>query len=255
MAKQQRSTTPNAAEQAFLAGYDASQFPHPSLSVDVALVTAEAGKLKAVLLQRDQYPAQGKWALPGTFVGIQESLDDAAQRALQSKVGISGIFLEQLYTFGKPDRDPRTRVVTVAYYALVDPEKLTKGFAGDQRTQRIELAVNWSGESGGPVQAVDPQGKRLRIAFDHADILGLVVQRLRGKLDYAPIGFELLPKKFTLRQLQDIHETIRGRKLNKDSFRRRLIASGRISATGEYEKSVGHRPAELYRFKGTRKRH
>ncbi len=105
------------------------------------------------------------------------------------------------------------------------------------------------------MQAVDPHGKRLPIAFDHADILGLVVRRLRGKLDYAPIGFELLPKKFTLRQLQDIHETILGRKLNKDSFRRRLIASGRIAATGQYEQSVGHRPAELYRFKGTRQRH
>ncbi len=154
MAKKQNNNKSSAAEQAFLAGYDASQFPHPSLSVDVALVTAEAGKLKAVLLQRDQHPARDKWALPGTFVGIQESLDDAAQRALQSKVGISGIFLEQLYTFGKPGRDPRTRVVTVAYYALVDPGKLTKGFGWRQAntTDRIvgelERRVGRSGAGG-----------------------------------------------------------------------------------------------------------
>ncbi|QEG39642.1 NUDIX hydrolase [Roseimaritima ulvae] len=257
MAKKPFTTASTTDEQAFLAGYDASQFPHPSLTVDVALVTADGGKLKAVLVQREQHPARGKWALPGTFVGIRESLDEAAQRALQTKVGISRIFLEQLYTFGQPDRDPRTRVVSVAYYALVDPGKLTKGFAADQRTQLIELSAKGTGkgQAAGPVHGLDEQGKRLPLAFDHGDILGMVVERLRGKLDYAPIGFELLPKKFTLRQLQDIHETILGRKLNKDSFRRRLIASGRIAATGEHEQAVGHRPAELYRFKGTQQRH
>lgn len=242
-----RSPRRSDAEQAFLAAYDASQFPHPSLSVDVALITADQHGLRAVLIHRATHPFRGCWSLPGGFVQMGESLDAAADRVLQTKVGVSGIFLEQLYTFGKPDRDPRTRVVTVAYYALVDPAKLP--VAADDSPRLGTLAVRWKGEQGGSSEVVDEEGKCLPLAFDHAEILGLVVQRLRGKLDYAPIGFELLPRKFTLRQLQQIHETILGRRLNKDSFRRRMLASGLVAATGQMEQDVGHRPAELYRFK------
>ncbi len=243
----------NAEEQAFLAAYDASRFPHPSLSVDVALVTADEIGLRAVLIKRGEHPDRGKWSLPGGFVGIEESLDDAASRVLATKVGVRGIFLEQLYTFGDPDRDPRTRVVTVAYYALVDSGKLAA--VGDHESVTLAtLDVPWKGETGGRVSVTDDSGKRLKLAFDHADVMGLVVQRLRGKLDYAPIGFELLPRKFTLRQLQEIHETILGRSLNKDSFRRRMLATGLITASGEMEKNVGHRPAELYRFKRSARR-
>jgi 8-oxo-dGTP diphosphatase len=111
-----------------------------------------------------------------------------------------------------------------------------------------KIGVPWEGEIGGPVRATDANGKRLQLAFDHAEILGLCVKRLRGKLRYAPIGFQLLPKKFTLRQLRDVHETVLGRPLNKDSFRRSMLASGQLTRTGEIEESVGHRPAELYRF-------
>ncbi len=241
------------AEQEFLATYDASIFPRPSVSVDVALLTAVDGKLKALMIQREQHPCKDRWSLPGTFVGIDESLDAAANRALATKTGVSGIFLEQLYTFGKADRDPRTRVISVAYYALVDIDKLVRLVRQDERIQLVDLDVPWEGETGGNVRAKDENGKKLKLAFDHGDMLGLVVLRLRGKLDYAPIGFELLPRKFTLRQLQTIHETILNQKKNKDSFRRRLLASGMIGATGEYEQSVGHRPAELYRFKRKRK--
>src|SRR5688500_10359968 len=109
----------NIQEQAFLAEYDASQFPHPSVTVDVALLTADRGRLRAVLMKRESHPDLGKWALPGSFVRMDESLEHAAERVLATKVGPTGIFLEQLYTFGQPDRDPRTRVITVAYYALV----------------------------------------------------------------------------------------------------------------------------------------
>ncbi len=249
--KPSRLRPPLDDEQAFLAAYDAAQFPHPSVAVDVALVTVADGRLRAILAPRGEHPHKGRWALPGGFVRMDESLDQAAARVLTTKVGLGGIFLEQLYTFGRPDRDPRTRVVTVAYYALVDARKLAR------QSQRLEtpsggklvtLEVLWEGESGGPVRAQDSAGQSLPLAFDHADILGLVVQRLRGKLDYAPIGFELLPRQFTLRQLQEIHETILGRTLNKDSFRRRLLASGLIAPTGKLEQDVGHRPAELYRF-------
>lgn len=253
MAKRSDSKRVPLSEQEFLAAYDASVFPHPSLAVDVALITVDAGELKALLLRRQHHPARGKWALPGTFVGIEESIDDAAERALREKTGVSGIFLEQLYTFGDPGRDPRTRVVTVAYYALVDVETLTKQFGKSKQAQLIRLIVPFEGESGDHVDACDDQGETLPIAFDHARILGTVVSRLRGKLDYADIGFELLPKRFTLRQLQTIHETILGHSVNKDSFRRRLVASGLIAPTGQLEQSVGHRPAELYRFKRKRK--
>ena len=253
MAKKQSKPRPGTTEQEFLARYDASAFPHPSLAIDVALITAVNGRLMALLLKRDQHPARGKWALPGTFVRIDESLDGAAARALETKTGVAGIFLEQLYTFGRPDRDPRTRVVTVAYYALVDPKTLSRHFRESNQARLVELSVPWKGESGGTVGAKDEKGDTLPIAFDHDEILGMVVARLRGKLDYTDLGFELLPKKFTLRQLQTIHETILGRTVNKDSFRRRLTASGMIVATGQLEDSVGHRPAELYRFKRKRK--
>ncbi len=114
----------NTSEQAFLAGYDASEFPHPSLAVDVVLLTVSEGALQVSLVQRMEHPARGSWALPGGFVGIKESLDAAAARVLAAKAGLEGVFLEQLYTFGEPDRDPRTRVVSVAYYALVHPGAL-----------------------------------------------------------------------------------------------------------------------------------
>lgn len=244
-----RKKRASTSEKEFLARYDASQYPHPSVSVDVALLTVDEEKLKAVLIRRNEHPARGMWSLPGGFVGMKESLDEAAARVLETKVGLAGIFLEQLYTFGQPERDPRTRVITVAYYALVDSRVLAGERLEDQNAHWVTIRVPWKGELGGPVEALDDAGKALPIAFDHAEILGLVVQRLRGKLDYAPIGFELLPPQFTLRQLQSLHETILGRTYNKDSFRRRLLSSGLIVPTGEREADVGHRPAELYRFK------
>jgi 8-oxo-dGTP diphosphatase len=249
MKEEHQETPADRDEREFLAAYDASQFPHPSVTVDVALVTADGGRLRAILIQRADHPDRGKWSLPGGFVLMDESVDEAAARVLRTKVGISGIFLEQLYTFGQPDRDPRTRVITIAYYALVDAASLLGDGPRENGVELATLRVPWSGERGGTVQALDDDGNELPLAFDHAEILGLVVQRLRGKLDYAPIGFELLPRKFTLRQLQSIHETILGRSLNKDSFRRRMLASRLIVPTGEREMGVGHRPAELYRFK------
>jgi 8-oxo-dGTP diphosphatase len=144
-----------AAEKEFLASYDASVYPHPSVSVDVALVTVDEEKLKAVLIRRQEHPALGKWSLPGGFVGMKESLDDAAVRVLETKVGVTGIFLEQLYTFGKPDRDPRTRVITVAYYALVAAGVLSSQQFEDQNARLVALKVPWKGEKGGPVEALE----------------------------------------------------------------------------------------------------
>ena len=166
---------------------------------------------------------------------------------LRTRTGLGSVFLEQLYTFGDPARDPRTRVVTVAHYALVDRRRFdAAGGKGETEVARIE--VPWEGETGGPVGLSSTAGAALVTAFDHADILGAAVRRVRGKLDYTPIGFQLLPERFTLLELQQVHETILGRPLNKDSFRRKMLASAQLEATGESQKEVDHRPAELYRF-------
>jgi 8-oxo-dGTP diphosphatase len=242
--KTQRSS--GGDEARFLSGYDASRYPRPSLAVDVALVTVAAGALRTLIVRRTEHPARGRWALPGGFVGIDEGLDAAAARVLAAKTGLAGVFLEQLYTFGEPGRDPRTRVVTVAYYALVDAARLEALTARDAAPARV--VVPWEGETGGPVELSGDDGSPLPLAFDHADILGMAVKRLRGKLDYTPIGFQLLPPAFTLLDLQRVHETVLGRPVNKDSFRRRMLASGQLEATGRSQTEVDHRPAELYRF-------
>jgi 8-oxo-dGTP diphosphatase len=233
-------------ERAFLDAYDPAAFERPSLAVDVALLSVIDGGLEVALVERKEHPHRGRWSLPGGFVRVDESLDRAANRVLRDKAGLTDVYLEQLYTFGERDRDPRTRVVSVAYYALVDSARLTPRHEASLGFGRI--VVPWEGETGGPVEARDRQGRGMPLAFDHADILGMAVKRIRGKLDYTPIGFQLLPETFTLRRLQDVHETILGRTLNKDSFRRRMLASGLLEATGERETEVGHRPAELYRF-------
>ncbi len=233
-------------ERDFLAAYDPSEFPRPSLAVDVALVTADAGSLRVLLIERMEHPYSGDWQLPGGFVRIDESLDEAAARVLEAKAGVSGVFIEQLYTFGEVDRDPRTRVVSVAYYALVDPDRLT---IEDGRVLAT-ISVPWSGEEGGPVHFL-ADGRPLSIAFDHAAIVAMVVKRLRGKLRYTPVGYELLPDEFTLFDLQRIHEIILGESINKDSFRRRMLASGELAPTGRRQEGVGHRPAAVYRITAT----
>ncbi len=238
-----KTTRKARLEEEFLQGYDPNRYERPSVSVDVAVLSARDGALHTVLYRREGPLFADAFALPGGFVGMNESLDAAARRLLRDKGGLEGVFLEQLYTFGAPDRDPRMRVVSVAYYALVDH---TRGLAGPGQICR--LVVPWEGETGGPVEAVGPDGDEVEFAFDHADVLGLAVKRIRGKLGYTPIGFQLLPESFTLRDLQEVHETVLGREQNKDSFRRRMLQSGQLEATGERQLGVGHRPAELYRF-------
>jgi 8-oxo-dGTP diphosphatase len=209
-------------------------------------LTVESGQLSVALYKRADAPQRGHFALPGGFMHIDESIEEAAARVMAQKVGLAGIFLEQLYTFGDLHRDPRGRVVTVAYYALVDARRFFGKAAPASLSGRV--VVPWPGETGGPVEVLGDDGRALPLFLDHADILGLAVKRLRGKLDYTPVGFQLLPTEFTLRQLQEIHEAVRGEPVNKDSFRRRMLASGLLEATGAHERDVVHRPAELYRF-------
>jgi 8-oxo-dGTP diphosphatase len=234
-------------ETAFLESYDVSVFERPSVTVDVVLLSIREGHLQALLVKRTEPPFQGLWALPGGFIRMDESLDQSAARILSAKTGLERVFLEQLYTFGAPERDPRTRVLSVAYYALVDAHRFDGVDLEGRGLSLARLQVPWTGEEGGPVQLLASTGKALALAFDHRDILALVVKRLRGKLDYAPIAFPLLPERFTLHDLQKVHEIVLGRKLNKDSFRKRLLATGLLEATGEAQQAVDHRPAALYR--------
>jgi 8-oxo-dGTP diphosphatase len=235
-------------EAAFLDAYDPGRFERPSVAVDVALVSASDGALHTLVVRRGEHPEKGKWALPGAFVGMDEPLEAAAARALATKSGLEGLFVEQLYTFGEPGRDPRTRVISVAYFALVDFGRFAAAARATNEVAVGRIAVPWEGETGGAVELLDGEGAALPLAFDHGEILGMAVKRLRGKLDYTPIGFQLLAASFTLLELQRVHETILGRPLNKDSFRRRMLSSGMLEATGERQAEVDHRPAERYRF-------
>lgn len=228
---------------------DLDRFPHPHLAVDVALLTLHERALHALLLRRTATPFQGALALPGGFVPVDETLPAAAARVLADKCGLRDVFLEQLFTFGEVRRDPRGRVVSVAYYALVPAERLLAVLGDGQQRVLGRLDVPWKGITGGAVQVLDGNGKPQRLAFDHAEILGTTVQRLRGKIDYAPVGFELLPPHFTLLDLLEVHQAVQGRELNKDSFRRRMLATGMLAATGRLRSDGAWRPAALYRFR------
>jgi 8-oxo-dGTP diphosphatase len=233
-------------ELAFLAAYDASQYPHPSVAVDVVLLTVADDALLTLLVRRPVQPQVGRWALPGTFVGMDESVDGAAQRALATKTGLAGVFAEQLYTFGEPGRDPRTRVISVTYFALVEAARLRA--AVDARLDRDLCLATLRDGPDGSVDARGPDGAPLELAFDHGRILAAAVERIRGKLDYAALGFELLPEAFTLYELRRVHEAILGHPLNKDSFRRTVLNRELVEPTGEVARGLGHRPAALYRF-------
>lgn len=219
-------------------------YAKPSVAVDVVCLTAGARGLSVLLYEREAAPQSGSYALPGGFVQIDESLDEAAERLLRDKAGLTRIFIDQLYTFGQPKRDPRGRVITVAYYALIDTAPFEKA-----KAQKLMVSVPWSGTEGGPVHVLDGEGERVKLYLDHATIIGHAVKRLRRDIDHSPLGFELLPEHFTLRALQDIHEAVLGETQNKDSFRRRMLATGWLDATGAREQAAHHRPAEHYRFR------
>lgn len=206
-------------------------FPRSSLTVDCVVFGLDQEDLKIMLIKRKLSPFQGKWALPGGFVHIDENLEEAAKRELKEETGIEKVFLEQLYTFGEVNRDPRERVVTVAYYALV---KL-----GGHKIQAMTDAVKAAWFS------VDELPE---LAFDHERIIETALQRLKGKVRYQPIGFELLPKKFTLFQLQKLYEIILEQKLDKRNFRKKILSMDLFMELDEVEEDVAHRAAKLYQF-------
>jgi 8-oxo-dGTP diphosphatase len=237
------------SETEFLSDYDPSAYDRPSVAVDLVLMSIADGELAVLLARRAEHPFQGSWTLPGGFVGIGESLDEAARRILADKAHMADAYLEQLYTFGEVDRDPRMRIISIAYFALLPFDRFAAALKAAPDLTLAELQVPWTGEAGGPVAAGSVDGESLPLGFDHAAILGMAVQRLRGKIDYSGIAFALLPERFTLRALQEVYETILGVRLNKPAFRRRMLDRGWLAATGEREAAASFRPAELYRYR------
>ena len=214
--------------------------PHPGpgalrVTTDVVMFTIRDGALHVLLVRRAAPPFEGEWAIPGGFVGVAESLDEAALRELREETGVTDVYLEQLYTFGAPGRDPRGRVVSVAYYALIaaDESPLVAGTdAADARW--------W------PMHALPT------LAFDHRAILDYALERLRNKLEYTTVGFQLLPEKFTLSELQRVYEAILGKTLDKRNFRRKVELLGIVRPLREYRRAGVSRPAQLFSFSAKR---
>lgn len=214
------------------------RYPHPALTTDVALFSVREQCLQLLLVKRGQDPFEGCWALPGGFVDIDEDLEDCARRELAEETGISGIYLEQLGTFGRPDRDPRERVVSVVYVGSV-PDGGIEPRAGSDAADAAWFPVNALPE----------------LAFDHADIINQGHQRLLGKLHYSTIAFTLIPEIFTLAEVQALYETLLEEPLDKRNFRKWLMSLNRIEDTGRTRRNGKHRPARLYRLRsGDRQR-
>ncbi|HEY4721901.1 MAG TPA: NUDIX domain-containing protein [Anaerolineae bacterium] len=206
------------------------EFPKPAVTVDVVSLTLRGDDLQVLLIKRDIAPYRGRWAIPGGFVHIDESLENAARRELSAETGVSDVYLEQLFTFGDPARDPRGRVISVAYIALL-PVPLAVRSGSDAR------AARWW-----PIKSLPA------LAFDHTRILQVALTRLRYKIEYSAVGFRLLPETFTLSELQRAYEIVLDELLDKRNFRRRIIQAEVIEPVDGVRSGEG-RPARLYRFR------
>lgn len=204
------------------------------VTVDIAIFTLKTGALEVLLVKRGVPPFEGQFAIPGGFVREDEGLEEAAMRELYEETGVRNVFLEQLYTFGDPRRDPRGRVITVAYYALISSETLSLMAGADAAEAR------WF-----PADTLPP------LAFDHQKILDYALERLRNKLEYTTVGFQLLPPKFTLSELQKVYEAILGKRLDKRNFRRKIALLGILRPLGE-KRQTGRKPAQLFQFSASR---
>ncbi|WP_289140629.1 NUDIX hydrolase [uncultured Brevibacillus sp.] len=281
-------------EQQFLQAYDASQFDRPSVTVDMLVFTVSDEEeknyrklspksLNILLVKRGDHPFMGQWALPGGFVSPNESLEEAARRELRTETNLDNIYLEQLYTWGEVDRDPRTRVISTSYMALVNSEAL-EVIAGDDADEAewflledkwlretktatadgsitekwTELRLRHKDEelsatikvtktvTGRSIQETREIVEANQIAFDHAQIIHYALERLRNKIEYTDIAFALMPELFTLTELQQVYEVILGKELLAAAFRRKV--ADKVIETNQYRKHAGHRPSKYFRF-------
>ena len=207
------------------------QGQRPIVTVDVVIFTLREDSLQVLLVRRRRPPCEGMWAIPGGTIGSDEALEAAAQRTLHEETGLGDVYLEQLYTFGEPGRDSRGRVITVSYFAVVPASQVAPWAAED--AERVQW---W------PIDHLPT------LAFDHGDILSYALVRLRYKLEYTAVGFELLPEVFTLTELQSAYEIVLGEELDKRNFRRKILGAEVIEASGSLRAGEG-RPAKLYRYR------
>jgi 8-oxo-dGTP diphosphatase len=207
------------------------EFPRPSIATDCVIFGFDGGGLKLLLIERDNEPFKNKWALPGGFIFMEETAEESAKRILREKVGIKNVYIEQLYTFSEVQRDPRERIISIAYFALVNTKQYQL-IAG-----RDTVKAEWYKLSDIP-----------KLAFDHTKIVRLAIQRLKGKVSYQPIGFELLAEKFTLSQLQALYEAILEVVIDKRNFRKKILGMGLLLPLEEKEKNVAHKAARFYKF-------
>jgi 8-oxo-dGTP diphosphatase len=281
-------------EAQFLETYDVTKYERPSVTVDMLIFTVahEEQKnyrrltnkvLKILMVKRGDHPYIGQWALPGGFVRSHESLDEAAARELREETNIDNIYMEQLYTWGDIGRDPRTRVISTSYMALVDStavdiiasddaaeaawftvhcklwqeqKTITDNGYIDVKLFKVELSNESDNLSAVVKVTKTVEGRNVRIeralvegeeiAFDHAKVIQYGIERLKNKIEYTDIAFNLMPELFTLTELQQVYEIILGTELLKANFRRKIAAM--VLESNEYSKDGGHRPSKLFRF-------
>ena len=203
------------------------------ITTDVVIFTIKYNKLQVLLVKRANEPFKGRWAIPGGFIRLSENLDNAALRILKEKTNVDNIYLEQLYTFGDPLRYPSSRVITCAYFALIRSDDIKLSFDTSQGITEVQ----WHEVYNLPT-----------LAFDHKEIIEYSIKRMRERLEFCPIAFQLLPEKFTLTELQKSYELILDMKLDKRNFRKKVLTGSVLKELNEYTKLGSKRPARLYSF-------
>ena len=271
------------SEEEFLKDYDSSVFEKLSMTTDILIMSVsneDTGnyrklsekKFSILLVKRDNYPFKDKWCLPGGFVGIDETLDEAAKRVLKTETNLKDIYIEQLYTFSDIKRDPRMRVISTSYMALVDKNRLMDKLSANASWFNVfmledEKSYNVTLDNG--IEEIKfVVGKKLRnkttdrydfniikndkLAFDHPLVIVSGIERLKNKIEYTDIVFNMMPKYFTLGELQQVYEVILGKKLLDPAFRR--IIANKVEKTDKVQTGGGHRPSALFRYKNNKKK-
>lgn len=226
------------SEKEYLEKYDPNEFERPSVAVDLLVFTIEEERLKIVLLEREEHPFKNKLSLPGVFVGIHETLDEATRRGIFEETGLQDIYFEQLYTWGDINRDPRMRIISVSYIAIVDIEKIH--LMAGARTASVAL-----------YDVDELLDSDTELAFDHKKIIKYGRERIKNKVEYSSIAFAFLPKEFTLPELQKIYEILLGKRLYKAGFRQKIAS--RVVETGKMTSGDAHRPSKYYRLEESKR--